>query len=393
MTPSSSVQASGGRARSPLGWKKKLAYTAIVFLFSAGATEVLARVGSYLYYDRNPYYLLYGYRSWTSDEGAGHSEKYDGYFKFPPNQTIEYGTPEPCRINNLGFRGADFEPEKPEGTFRIVCLGASSTFGYLNRDTETYSVVLGQLLGDEIDDMRVEVINAGIPHFTTDNILAALESEIFAYEPDVLTIYTGCADAVRPLAESRLQSVCRVLDEYSAAYAGIRKVVNKTVGPVLFGQWTAYLGTMDQEAIDRQLALHEARTRGNFEQIVAQARERGIQLVVIRQPITSWHDRRNRGLVETTDVRPGYEEEYAAISASLARNGYVQGFEVVLLVQHRLVEIIDELAAANELPVVDNVALISEAPEGLGSKVHLTAEANQRLARALHEVVLPLVHR
>src|SRR5688572_20305035 len=281
--------------RLQLGWKKKLAFTAIVFGAFCLLSEAGARLGSYLYYGRNPYYLLYGYRSWTNEEGEGHSEKLHGYFKFPPSDTIAYGLPAPARINDHGFRGADFETTKPANTFRVVCLGASSAFGYLNTDEQPYPYQLERLLGGKVGPLQVEVINAGIPHFTTDNIAAALEHEILAWEPDLLTLYTCCGDSVYPLAETPVQHVCRVLDEYSAAYAGFRKAVNAALGPVLFGQWTDYLPRMDAAALERQVELHQARTRGNLERIVGMARERGIPLVFIRQPVTSWFDRVNLG--------------------------------------------------------------------------------------------------
>jgi lysophospholipase L1-like esterase len=388
---SASAPTAAPSPRLRLSRNKKIAFTAIIFVLFCLGTEAGARVVSYFYYGRNPYYLLYGYRSWTDDEGEGHSQKLDGYFKFPPNRTISHGLPEPGHINNHGFRGADFEARKPSGTCRIVCLGASSTFGYLNGDQTTYPYLLGQLIGERVGGRKIEVINAGIPHFTTDNIASALEHEILAYEPDLLTLYTCCADSVYPLAETALQRTCRVLDEYSAAYANIRKAVNALVGPVLFGQWTGYVSRMDAAALTRQIELHEARTRGNLERIIGMAREHGIPIVFIRQPITAWFDRVRFGLASESDPRPGYEQEYQSIQAELESTGAINGFEAALYVHHHLIAIIDELAARYSYPTVDNIALVSEKPESLGSWVHLTPAGNERLARALHPVVLSMV--
>jgi lysophospholipase L1-like esterase len=237
----------------------------------------------------------------------------------------------------------------------------------------------------------VEVINAGIPHFTTDHIVAALEEELLGYGPDVLTVYTGCNDAVRPLAETAVQKVCRSLDVYSAGYATLRKVTNALLGQALFGQWTPYLSRMEAEAIQRQLDLHVEKTRTNMERVVAIAEEHGIPLVIVRQPITTWFDRESRGLVAGDAPRTTYEAEFEELAATLEREGALPGFEVTLYVHHHLLDVMDELAAAHGLPVVDNVALVAQHPEGLGSKVHLTAEANLRLAEALAEVIRPLL--
>ena len=371
--------------RPRLSLSKRLRYALLTFFLVFLGIEVAARVGSYLMNGRNPYYLLYGFRSWSNEEGVGHTVKLDGYFKFPENVVIEYGTPEPARINALGFRGADFTPEKPAETFRVICMGASSTFGYLNADPDTYPVRLEGLLGD-----GAEVINAGIPHFTTDHILACLEQELLGYQPDVLTIYTGCNDAVRPMAETNIQKVQRVLDEYSAGYAALRKGVNATFGDVFFGQWTPYLQWMTAEGIQRQIDLHLEMTRGNFEKIIAQAKQADVPLVIVRQPITLWFERESRDIVTADSPRTAYEQEYAELEQRFQEEGVLRGYEVTLYVHHHLNAAIDELAREHGLTVVDNVALLAEEPDGLGSKVHLTASANERLAQALFEAIGPL---
>jgi len=54
---------------------------------------------------------------------------------------------------------------------RVVTLGASSTFGFHNRDDQTYPRQLENLLNQEArGSTRYEVINLGIPHLTSDEI-------------------------------------------------------------------------------------------------------------------------------------------------------------------------------------------------------------------------------
>jgi hypothetical protein len=353
--------------------------------------ELVARVGAWLYYGRNPYYLFYGFVSWTSDSGDGHSEKLDGYFKFPPSQTIQHGLPEPGRINDHGFRGADFATEKPAGTFRVVCMGGSSTFGYTDSDDGTYPFLLQGLFDARGGGRRVQVINGGIPHFNTNHLVAMLESEALSWSPDVLTLYCAYNDAIYPLAENRMQSATRVLDEYSAAFACMRKLLNAGFGDMIFHQWSAYLPQMDEVRLTRQIELHRAMTRANLERIAALAGEHGARLVVARQPMTLWYTRRERGLVEGPRPALTYAGEVEEVRARLAQSGAITGWEAVLLVHRAVLEEVDAFAARHALPVVDNVALIDAHPEGLSTYVHLTEEANARLAAALFEVLLPLV--
>jgi lysophospholipase L1-like esterase len=351
------------------------------------ALELVTRVGSWLVYGLDPYYLLYGFVSWTSEGGDGHSDKFDGYFKYPPNSTLHNHVPAPARINAHGFRGPDFELAKASGTFRIVCMGGSSTFGYEDRDEGTYPFLLQRLFEQEPAPMQVEVINAGIAHMNTDHQVALLRGEVLDWDPDVLTIYLAYNDAYYPRPESAWQAACKKADEYSAAFAAVRKATNTLCGEVLVHQWTHFPKRTPAERLARQIELHRARTRANLETIAGLAGARGIRVVVVRQPMTVWY----RMHPDTPRAGITYEEDVAGARERLAREGAVGLWDAVLLVHRALLEEIDALAAAHGFPVVDNVALIDAHPEGLVTYVHLSEAANARLARALHEVLAPLV--
>jgi lysophospholipase L1-like esterase len=350
--------------------------------------ELVTRAGSWLYYGFDPYYLFYGFVSWTDASGEGHSEKFDGYFKYPAHSALHNHVPEPARINNQGFRGADFEVAKAPGTFRIVCLGGSSTFGYEDRDEGTYPFLLQQLFDQAPVRTHVEVINAGIAHMNTDHQVALLRGEILDWAPDVVTLYLAYNDAYYPRPESRWQAACKWADEYSAAFAAARKLTNALLGEVIVHQWTHFpMRTTPAERLARQIALHRERTRTNLETIAELLRARGIRLVVVRQPMTVWY----QAHPETPRSGITYEEEVAGARARLEREGAVGLWDAVLLVHRALLGEIDDLVAAHALPVVDNVALIDAHPEGLVTYVHLSEAANERLARALYEALAPLV--
>ena len=351
--------------------------------------ELAARVGAWLHHGRDPYYLYYGFVSWTSAGGDGHSDKFDGYFKYPPHRPVRHGLPEPGRINNHGFRGADFELAKAPGTVRVVCLGGSSTFGYTDRDAGTYPFLLQQRFEAEGGGPRVEVINAGIAHFDSDNQVALLRGEVLAWEPDVLTLYIGYNDALYPRPENAWQAATKRLDEYSAAFAAVRKLANALLGEVIHHRWSSYRQPTTAAELARQVELHRARTRANLEAIAELAGTRGTRLVVVRQPMTNWYMRHP----DAPRAGVTYEGEAAEVRARLEREGAIGAGEAVLLVHRALLAEIDAFAAAHGFPLVDNVALIDAHPEGLATYVHLTEAANARLAEALHAALAPLVAR
>ena len=351
------------------------------------ALELVTRVGSWLVYGLDPYYLLYGFVSWTDPTGEGHSEKFEGYFKYPPNSTLHNKVPEPARINNQGFRGADFEVAKAPGTFRIACMGGSSTFGYTDGDQGTYPVLLQELFDAHPAAMPVEVINAGIAHFNTDHQVALLRGEVLDWEPDVITLYLAYNDAYYPRPESRWQAAAKRADEYSAAFACLRKVTNALFGEVIMHQWTLFPERTTPEKLARQIELHRARTRTNLEAIAELAHARGARVVVGRQPMTVWY----REHPDSPRAGITYEAEVAGARARLERDGAVGLWDAVLLVHRALLEEIDAFAAAHAFPVVDNVALIDAHPEGLATYVHLSEAANARLAQAFYDAIAPLV--
>ena len=87
-------------------------------------------------------------------------------------------------VNSLGFWGGEIEQEKPDGTFRIVALGGSTTAG-----PTAWPYQLGIELNSRLDDTTVEVINLGIGGWTSAEALAAFSTIGLAYSPDAVVIH------------------------------------------------------------------------------------------------------------------------------------------------------------------------------------------------------------
>ena len=169
-------------------------------------------------------------------------------------------------------------------------------------------------------------------------------------------------------------------DTYSAAYAALRKGAGK-IGIRLHQRWQGYGSQIDQARIKRQLELNLNRYRSNLVAIIEMARNRGIPLVLIKQVITTPRGIANR---KTTG---GYEEEYRAVANELDSTGQIRGSEITLYVHHELMAEVEALAREYDLPLVDNIKLVDAAPEGLLTQVHLSEEANARLAEAIYQTI------
>ncbi len=103
-------------------------------------------------------------------------------------------------INSMGFRGPEIMVPKPAGTFRVWCVGGSTTFDIFASSNETtWPARLQALLRERAGTGRVEVINAGIPGENLEGSLEDFETFFPSVRPDVLVVYHGPNDIQKGL--------------------------------------------------------------------------------------------------------------------------------------------------------------------------------------------------
>jgi len=96
------------------------------------------------------------------------------------------GTYEKWRLNAKGFRGPEIQTEKLDGRLRIVCIGASETFGlYENPENEWPRQLERHLAGVNAD---VEVINAAIAGMSLSQRTQHLRQRLLPLHPDVVVM-------------------------------------------------------------------------------------------------------------------------------------------------------------------------------------------------------------
>jgi lysophospholipase L1-like esterase len=335
------------------------------------------------------------YKGYVAGESA--------YSKFFPNEekwteSPDRRTPYRVRINNQGFRGDDFAVEKAPGTIRILTMGASSTFGYHDRDDETYPYLLGrELNADAPEGTRFEVINFAIPHATTDNVLAMFLNEGVALDPDVVTFYEGANDAVviEPRSGEAAESWRQAISRRVLLAALLERLVPR------FGVADPEWWWSDELAERRRAAFI-----ANLDRLAAECHRRGITLIVATQQLKS------------DVVPPGelhgvtYEQEVALVREKLARGEIgprlgdapaaaldfrlagtadpadvrtINQFGVprVLLVHARLMAAERRWAPDAGVPLVDVIRELDGDRDLLVNWVHLRPEANAKIAHAL----------
>jgi lysophospholipase L1-like esterase len=108
--------------------------------------------------------------------------------------------------NSLGFRGPEWQRDKPQGTFRIALIGDSHAFGHSVAYPDTVGEVLAELLNRRGHTLY-ETLNFAVPGYNTHQELAVLRALALDYEPDLVIILVSSNDhqpALIPDAEGWL---------------------------------------------------------------------------------------------------------------------------------------------------------------------------------------------
>jgi lysophospholipase L1-like esterase len=112
-----------------------------------------------------------------------------------PGARFRSGTFE-IDVNSLGFRGEEISAAKPPGTFRIFALGESTTFGWKGVRThrEAWPALLESKLRAAYPTRAIEVVNAGVPGWTSVQQRVNFMLRIAKLAPDAILVYHGNND-------------------------------------------------------------------------------------------------------------------------------------------------------------------------------------------------------
>ncbi|MCL4706518.1 hypothetical protein KJ068_15215 [bacterium] len=110
------------------------------------------------------------------------------YYQF--NQWVAKRYFDPRKVSVPGLHPEKFLKAKTSKTFRIVCLGGSTTAGFPFDCQVPFPVQLRYLLTHAYPDYQFEVLNAGISAVNSFTVLDLLP-DILAASPDLILIYMG----------------------------------------------------------------------------------------------------------------------------------------------------------------------------------------------------------
>lgn len=115
-------------------------------------------------------------------------------YALKPSFRIDYGGTTPVETDRFGWRDREYRREKGAGVFRVVCIGDSRVFGLGLRAEETYPKQLERLLRERYPGRTIEVINAGVPGYTSREGVVLVREILPAFAPDLVIASFGHND-------------------------------------------------------------------------------------------------------------------------------------------------------------------------------------------------------
>jgi tetratricopeptide (TPR) repeat protein len=156
-----------------LPWWKKAIFSLLAIALSLGLLELGLHVSGVrpVLYAEDPY--------------VGFSGRVPLFVQQPGNETLET-SPNKIRF----FNPQQFSESKTPATYRIFCVGGSTTYGRPYNDATSFCGWLRELLPVADPTHDWEVINAGGISYASYRVAMVME-ELIRYEPDLFIVYSG----------------------------------------------------------------------------------------------------------------------------------------------------------------------------------------------------------
>jgi len=179
---------------------------------------------------------------------------------------------------------------KPAGTFRIVCLGDSVTFGYrvppvwpdkpkdYDPEWQPFPMLLEKELRRANPNRQIEVFPMAVPGYTTHQGLAWLRRDIDYLQPDMVIASFGWNDASVSDAPDRQAIDTRWFP------VTIRRLIDNSQAFAHATRWLRSRSARVAQASAPAPRVSEAEYINNFNEIVNLARSRHASVIVIGAP-------------------------------------------------------------------------------------------------------------
>ncbi|MBN1213018.1 MAG: SGNH/GDSL hydrolase family protein [candidate division Zixibacteria bacterium] len=257
---------------------KKVIFSAAVFIVLLGLLEITARLAeSHFTPPDSVEAELSGWQTaFFSSLFDWHEPDPDLLWRFKANLQNPLIT-----TNTDHLLGSNIPDRKDRRAFRILLLGDSSPVGLgLESWRQTFGEILRSYLNLQFIDYKIELINAAVSGYTSEQVVRFMELRGWAYDPDLVLVYCGNNDASisGPLSDRELFQAQR--------WTALRRSLNRLA---LYRLMRALLTSNSEASAGDRLQLKvrvQPEEYGqNLNRLVRQAQERNCPVIVLKPPV------------------------------------------------------------------------------------------------------------
>lgn len=287
---------------------------------------------------------------------------------------------EKWQINSCGFRNREIDKKAPIGVQRIMCLGASETFGLYERKNKEYPAQLQTILDNKLPG-QFQVINAASYGTSVARATQHYQLWLGQFKPDLVILYPSPAFYLDDSPPSKLlpKSV-NTKEQFQSRLLGKIRLVLKKVVP-------RYIqNCIRQLTINRQVHKHPndwvwykppldrlELYRSHLAEFIDVVRASGGTPVLITH-------------IHRFNVTMTEEDRYHLTNW---RSFYPRADECCLIaMEYAANAIIREVGNGYSVPVIDLDKAMSKKPEYFVDFVHFTDSGAKRIAEELSNRIL-----
>lgn len=334
----------------------------ILAILAFGITlELCARIDDVIRYGA-PFWSNYSYETMFTVDSLGRTGKPNASFR-------DY------HLNSLGFRGPEVRP----GGIRIVCIGASETFGLYEDPGREFPRQLQDDLNSLSRTDQFQVVNAGFAGQTIRTAAVRIPQYIEQFHPRYAVIYPTPANYIWlpwiQKSPARQQPPNEKFELRSAEK--IRDSMKRFSPPQL-------LDYLRRREIDRESAAFGkpmdrvsdesvSAFRSDLSEMVDALAEHGVQPVLVTHASRFGSTLSRKDHEELTAWRRFYP--------MLTENGFLD-------MEKRMNGAIRALASQKGVPLVDGANAVPPGDEYFGDAIHFTNEGSSLLASSIAKTLL-----
>jgi len=332
------------------------------------------------------------------------------FWRQRPNLNVEFQGVEVI-TNSLGYRNKEIDNPSSKDVFRIICLGASPTFGWGVEQNQAYPFVLEQKL--KVIKQPIEVINAGQIGYSTHQGLKLFKTELLNYSPDLITVsyVLNDLDRYRFYRNEGLTDKELKTGKFPGWVIGLKNMMAQSKLYLVLKRGFSYLAARnDQQAcIAAKKQFHQARIRvpvndykANLEKFISICKKNSIKLVFIKMPVNLSLPTQNEEDKKMSNPSAYYYELGLALEKKKeyreACKCYKKAKDYLALKCHKdrtaYNKSMEEIAVRNNIPLVDAVAIFTKQGEfqglfnGKSDPTHPNARGHRLIAEGLYTTIL-----